>query len=661
MVDALKSVESVTAMTCGVLTLGDPVTTTAMGAAALFGVFRAGCAKHGLDSEKLIAKTRKGVMAAFAEHRLGWAASADVKAADAYMATHLMAAMPSRTELGAAAVSVERYPETAAVMIVERLAAKNPIFGEQGSAPLAREFALVVLRSALSAALEDADYVHLLGAHIAIATAQGVAVLQDGQAEDRARDLAFQDKMLALMFAQNAGTSLSEQAMRGAIARFIELRPEAAPSEIVDAVTEFEIGYRALLAQLAQFSAHDNQIQSLKVAAEEALEAGDLETARARYGEARAAAKVKASESVRIEADLARADAAAALLALDWRAADKAWAEAHDMLKRYDVVAAEAVAWDAADKISNFGKLFATPSALWMVLSRLELILNKALANNEGVQAAKARNRRGNILRSLGEQEIGEKRTKIISDAIIEYKLAMEEYDIDVDIEYGHIKNNIGLALWRQSEGQRKQKSIKLMKEARECLNLSSVILRKHGKKFDWARSLNNLGCMLTATGELLPAMESMHFFEIAIQKFELSLTVRTKETYQFEWAATHNNIGYTILASVIKSDNDLMKKELLTAFVKSKKSLAVRTKLLRPVEWADTARNIGVILTYQGKLSYGKRRAFLLQSASNLLSEVLESLAVTRHHHFYRIVKKDLNRIKILIGNRRGPLVKLS
>jgi hypothetical protein len=82
------------------------------------------------------------------------------------------------------------------------------------------------------------------------------------------------------------GLTIPEKAIRGAIARFIDVRPGAAESEIVQAVERFETDYRALQEQVAAIAVVDNRVTALKGDAEAALAAGDLDKARAVYREA---------------------------------------------------------------------------------------------------------------------------------------------------------------------------------------------------------------------------------------------------------------------------------------------------------------------------------------------------------------------------------------
>ena len=134
-----------------------------------------------------------------------------------------------------------------------------------------------------------------------------------------------------------AGSSdLPDRAIRDAIARFIDVKPEANQAELTDAIERFEAGYRALEQQLAAIPVSDNRVTSLKADAEAALAEGDLDKARAAYREAAEAARDKAAEPVRTAAELKSAEAGAHLLALDWQAADAAWAEAAAMLAPFD-------------------------------------------------------------------------------------------------------------------------------------------------------------------------------------------------------------------------------------------------------------------------------------------------------------------------------------
>jgi hypothetical protein len=146
---------------------------------------------------------------------------------------------------------------------------------------------------------------------------------------------AANEKLEAILAAVGKLT-IPDRAVREAIARFVDIRPEATEAELVQSVERFETDYRALQAQLAAIELVDNHVTALKADAEAALAAGDLDRARAAYRQASDAAREKAVEPVRTTAQLIAAEASAHLLALDWAAADTAWAEAAAMLMPFD-------------------------------------------------------------------------------------------------------------------------------------------------------------------------------------------------------------------------------------------------------------------------------------------------------------------------------------
>jgi hypothetical protein len=92
------------------------------------------------------------------------------------------------------------------------------------------------------------------------------------------------------------GSDIPDRAIRDAIARFIDVRPDADQTELTDAIERFEAGYRALERQLAAIAAGDNRVTSRKADAKAALAEGDLAKARAALRDAADAAHVGATE-----------------------------------------------------------------------------------------------------------------------------------------------------------------------------------------------------------------------------------------------------------------------------------------------------------------------------------------------------------------------------
>ncbi len=397
-----------------------------------------------LNFETLVSSMRMVALCAADRFDVDQAARDALTEADAAMADHLVSCLPTREELAAFA----RKPDfvTAVVdHVAEKLAAHDPRFAE-GALSMAgfdaRSFAAAVVQDVITAALANNDYRQSLMTYLQIETLQGVARLEDGMAE-----------ILEFVRTQKAGASLTDQALRGAIARFIAFQPDASDADVLNAVETFEREYRALLGQVSHITVNDNHIQSLKVAAEEALEAGDIATARIRYREAAKAADDKASEPVRNAANLKSAEASTAVTMLDWQAADAAWEEAAAKLTPFDLTAGEAIVWEAGDRLKQFGETFGQTPALVASERRWRALEIAAVVRGDNERVATMQVWLGTVLSTQGARTGGDAGLALLGEAVDAYRAALTVYtQAAMPADWATTQNNLGIVLWTQGE-----------------------------------------------------------------------------------------------------------------------------------------------------------------------------------------------------------------
>jgi tetratricopeptide (TPR) repeat protein len=442
---AWKYIEPVVGLGCALLGVPPLAIVGAVNGAKLIAAVRENWDGRSLDFDALASAMRMAALRAADRFDVDQAARDALTEADAAMADHLVSCLPKREELAAFA----RKPDLAATVashVVDRLAAHDPRFAESASSVAgfdARSFATEIVQSVIEAALANNDYRQSLTTYLQIETLQGVARLEDGMAE-----------VLEFVRAQKAGASLTDEALRGAIARFIAFQPDASDADVLNAVETFERDYRALLEQVSHISVNDNHIQSLKVAAEEALEAGDIATARTRYGEAAKAAADKASEPVRNAAALKSAEASTALTMLDWQAADAAWEQAAAMLMPFDLQAGEVIVWEAAERLQQFGETFAQTPALVASERRWRALEIAAVAGGDNERVAAMQVWLGNVLQVQGERTGGDAGLARLGEAVDAYRAALSVYtQAAMPADWAMTQNNLGNVL--QTQGVR--------------------------------------------------------------------------------------------------------------------------------------------------------------------------------------------------------------
>lgn len=600
-----------------------------------------------LDFETLASSMRMAALRTADRFDVDQAARDALTEADAAMADHLVSCLPTREELVGLAHKGD-LAATVASHVVDRLATHDPRFAE-GALSMAgfdaRSFAAAVVKDVITAALANNDYRQSLMTYLQIETLQGVARLEDGMAE-----------ILEFVRAQKMGASLTDQALRGAIARFIAFQPDASDAAVLNAVETFERDYRALLEQVSHISVHDNHIQSLKVAAEEALEAGDIATARTRYGEAAKGAADKASEPVRNAATLKSAEASAALTMLDWQAADAAWEEAATKLIPFDVTAGEAIVWEAADRLDDFGQIFAQAPALMASERRWRLLETAAKARSDANRAANIQFNLGAVLYARGEWIVGYAGLALLEEAVEACNAALTVFKLEtMPAKWAIAQNNLGNALSAQGERMHGDVGLALLGQSVTAYRAALTIYTEAAMPVQWAMTQNNLGGVLFVQGERTGGEAGLALLAQAVDAYRAALTVRTKVAMSAKWAMTQNNLGnvLSVQGERIKGNAGLA---LLGQAVDAyRAALTLRTEAARPADWAITQNNLGNVLRVQGERTGGDAGLALLAQAVEAYRAALTVWTVEHFSYYHEMASYNLALVEAAIAARRG------
>lgn len=663
-----KCLESLTAIGCalgacatGLLDPGVAVGAI-IGGAGLLARFRETSEKHGLDSESLIAKMRLAVIREWDKAEQTEAERDAIGAADAAMGKYLADCMPTREELAATALrGAKVYPVEAAALVVDRLAACNdecralfaaPVEGTESGT--ARRFALTAVEAALRAAKDDPDYAPLLTLDLVIEVAGTVGRIEQGQGEDRARDEAFQAEMLKFIRTQQKGEGFSDEALRGAISRFIAFQPDASPKEVLDAIEVFETDYRALLDHVSRIEAVDNLVASYKAAAEAALHEGDIDAARAQYAKAIIAATEKAAEPVRNAAALVDADAVAALVALDWEAADTAWARAEAMLAPFDSDARASLSWDAAKRLEVFGDTFATPGALDVAIRRWRELHAHAAANGDVLLEASLANNLGNALSRQGNRTGGEAGLVLLAEAVSAYRAASLVYtETAMPTEWAMTQNNLGNALQTQGGRAGGEAGLALLAEAVSAHRAVLRVYTETATPADWAGTQNNLGNAFQTQGERTGGEPGLALLAEAISAYRAALRVRTETAMPGEWAATQNNLGAALRKKGDRSGGASGLALLAEAVLAYRAALRIRSEVSTPADWARTQNNLGAALSTQGNRTDGEGGLVLLADAVSAYRAALRVRTETTTPADWATTQNNLGNALSMMGQR--------
>jgi tetratricopeptide (TPR) repeat protein len=421
------------------------------------------------------------------------------------------------------------------------------------------------------------------------------------------------------------GSDLPDRAIRDAIARFIDVKPEADQAELADAIERFEAGYRALEQQLAAIAVTDNRVTALKADAEAALAEGDLDKARDAYREAAEAAREKAAEPVRTAAELKAAEAGAHLLALDWQAADAAWAEAAAMLAPFDREAADSITEDAGDRLMLHGQLYGRAGALSTAIGRWRALAASADARGDEREAARMLNNLGNALHTQGERTSGPDSLRLLDAAIIAYREALIVWTrANLPDDWAMTQNNLGNALSTQGERTTGPEAVRLLDEAVTAYRNALKGCTRADAPAEWAIRQNNLGATLQAQSLHSHGPERMRLLDDAIMAFRDALAVRTRADMPVQWAMTQNNLGNALLVQgkhTRGSEGLRLLDEAVTAY---RDALTVHTRGDMPAAGAMTQNNLGAALHIQGGRTKGSKGLRLLDEAVTAFREAL-------------------------------------
>ncbi len=433
------------------------------------------------------------------------------------------------------------------------------------------------------------------------------------------------DEKLDAVLAALGKLTIPDRAVREAIARFIDIKPEATEAELVQSVGQFESDYRALQARLAAIALVDNRVTALKADAEAALAAGDLDKARAAYRHASDAARERAAEPVRTTAQLIAAEASAHLLALDWVAADAAWAEAAAMLMPFDREAAETIVEDAADELATHGEVHALAGAITSAIVRMRLLAEAARVHGDHTNTARLQNNLGIMLQTQGERSSGEEGLRLLDEGVAAFReaLTVRTRD-DVPSDWALTQNNLGNAL--QTQGQRTggDEGLRLIDEAVAAYRAALTVRTRDDNPSDWATTLNNLGNALGTQGERTDGSEGLRLLDEAVAAYHEALTVRTRDDTPVKWAMTLNNLGTALQSQGERSHDDEGLRLLDESIVAYRETLTVYTRNDMPAGWAKTHNNLGAALHTRGKRAGGAGGLRLLDDAVTAYHDAL-------------------------------------
>lgn len=175
---------SALAATCGWLALGggtEAAVGLVIGGGSLVAAVSASVRKHGPESESALRVIRKRIaldLASYAQAE-NWETRSEIAAADAAMDRALSGCFLDRQALAGSTRSSDGFPVAAGKIILGKLGEREPeIFGPDGP-KVARDYAEVVIQTALKAAIDNEDYFKGLHPHLLMETLRGLGSIEE--------------------------------------------------------------------------------------------------------------------------------------------------------------------------------------------------------------------------------------------------------------------------------------------------------------------------------------------------------------------------------------------------------------------------------------------------------------------------------------------------
>jgi tetratricopeptide (TPR) repeat protein len=603
----------------------------AVAGAKLFSLFGAAREKHGLESEKELARIRSKVLADWAHADPH--GQFDVESADAALARLLEGAMPDAMTLGRL-VATPDYPGEVVTLVLAQLARRDDRFGRDGHE---RHFASIVIRAALEEALANQDYTKALTVPMLVGLGAGMA--------------AANEKLDLLVARAEAGFDADEvralQQFQAAVLQLAQLandradKPEAALAElramlrtVLDQRTRSEQGSNLgpwldqMIKQVVyennagRFSAGAQIIASaweerLRQRAEraEAERAADLQMCDFAIGQQRlvpggatnAANWLQRKLAIETETNLAPL-AALARVYTEWMERGRDFGTDFDLEVAIALCHAVLADLTSADKVADreFGRWQSMLGQSLRILGRRQddpATLNAAIVAYRAALSirtrdalpfdwAKTQNGFGIALAALGERQDD---PTALQAAIAAYRAALTVRTREAFPRAWAITlNNLGNALRNLGE---RQGDAAMLEEAIAVLRDALFVRTRDTLPLAWAMTQNNLGNALHDLGELEDDLAALCQATLAFQD---ALEVRTRKRLPLDWAATMNNLGNTRRALGERQRNPAAITDAISVF---HDTLAIRTREALPLAWAMTQNNIGTALRAIGEI----------------------------------------------------------
>jgi tetratricopeptide (TPR) repeat protein len=658
----LNCLEPVAAMCCAVGAVSlhalDPglAAGAVIGGVGLFARLRENMRKAGLEAPELTRKMQRAMIRE--EDR--WDQSQEdrdtLTLADAAMTRWLPEVMLTSEALAQSAADKadQPYPRYAALLIVDRLAAKDPLFAApaDGAAPepLPRRFARTVIERALGVALDDPEYRSRLSVDFLIAISGTLAEIKAQNdathAKLDARPDTDQVRMIFREEFEKAQAKGVEQSVVLALARRITPMVQSIEEAIIQlgsAIDAF-VRQRDAAAQGTNFGdlidAALREIAARNAVAEFERGAEVAEHAYARLVEQETELKAARIRLAEVNLDQAR-------LLLDPERI------AHWHLERLQLEGSQfSSTYAALRAYRNRGQIQSIRLDLDVAIIMARQVLPIARTDHERALIA---NMLGMSASDQAERTAGAAGLSLFVEAIEAYRVALAVTSQSrMPSVWATTQNNLGTALNAQARRGDDGECVSLLAQASTAFEAALTVNTKENAPEDWAMALNNLAVTRMAQSEMaMDDAEAARLLREAIKMHREVLTVFTKQNRTQDWAATQNNLGGALHALGELTGGGEGEALLVESIAELEAVLSVRSKEAMPARWATTMENIG--LAYLALATLQAEPEQSLRAAEHALLQALEVYTPEHMSFYYHKAIGTLAKVREVLAVLKG------
>ena len=480
----------------------------AIAGAGLLGLWNNARRADGVNSKKVLAEARAALLADYAS----WAEGrdlleADLIAADEAMERHLLDCVPPVAELARTTFHTDEFPTHAALLVADRLADKNPIFSETHSSrsPVAREFALLVMKSALNKAKEQPPFLQRLTQEIVLLLPQylvriesAVKAADEGSQQRDAATKAMLQQIIASLQQSAAAQGVSADKLRMLAMRIVaKVEDEGEAERALSAAIDELLKLRAEAERGTNFGDEvDEAIRRIFAK----VEANDLDGAGRQGAEEYRRLAEQMGELQAAQASLAETNLSVARMAFNPEAMAH-WAVQQRKL-------AEGVAVLSLDQLRH-------ERDEWYETAlrhgqRLEMEVAIHLAQRSVAEAATAPERAmcendlGNALKAQGERSGGAAGLALLARAVSAYEAALEvRTRAEIPANWAMTQNNLGNALQVQGQRSGGAAGLALLARAVSAYEAALEVYTRAEIPANWAMTQENIAGARAARGDL--------------------------------------------------------------------------------------------------------------------------------------------------------------